>query len=265
MSYLTLISKKIINVKELSLNIIEEYSNSNDIKKIVKACKSPNVPIEILERHLFNTNYLVRMAIAGNPNTPSSMLEHIAEIEKRSNKVKTVLIQNPNTPLTVLSKLENDADFIIYVVFIFYLKNRNKIPLKMAEAIVRHKSANVRGYAISVINYCFNDDFPEKKLELMTELYNNANPKIFQLVDNFYVEFLCNLLINPKYSEEKKKDLIKDERVMKFVLKYLDVDTSFDLEFPSINVRNAILANKIKDKYKEDIDDLINFYKNIEN
>ncbi|MEM2542068.1 MAG: HEAT repeat domain-containing protein, partial [Candidatus Korarchaeum sp.] len=69
--------------------------------------KNPRTPKEVLMK-LMREHWMVRRAVASNPNVPEELIEKLANDEDW--EVRWAIAKNPKTPMRLLTKLANDEN-----------------------------------------------------------------------------------------------------------------------------------------------------------
>ena len=153
----------------------------------------------------------VRSAVAKNPNTPTSVLEHLAKDEDRH--VRSEVAKNPNTPTSVLELLAKDEDSSVRCE----VAENPKTPTPVLEHLAKDEDSDVQSSVAQ------NPNTPISVLELLAKDESSSvrcevaeNPKsptsVLELLAKDEDEYVrSNVAENPNTPTSVLKLLAKDE------------------------------------------------------
>jgi len=109
----------------------------SDIRKLV--AENPNTSVvAVIEQLAKDEDEYVRLAVAGNLNTPVTILEQLAKVWSRD--ARSAVARNPNTPVTILEQLAKDEDKYVRLAMAGNLST----PVTILEQLAKDGDSRVR-------------------------------------------------------------------------------------------------------------------------
>lgn len=122
----------------LSKKVLEELLQTKDEETLVIVLMNPHMPVEKLISYAEHANHLVRRSIAGNPSTPTHVVENLIKMDE-SMAVLGAAARNPNATQTVL-----DIALASHYLVRQWLTCNPNLPEEYAARLVKDKSESVR-------------------------------------------------------------------------------------------------------------------------
>lgn len=192
--------------KENIIDILAEESTSSlerIIQRLIRDCGAPaqiflarhlDLPKQFLSQLASEDSYLVRQAVAENPNTPVEDLIYLAYDKQL--QVRQAVVQNPSTPISTIEQLVQNNDINVLA----YVAEKTELSSQILEKLANCEAESIRLKAMANLNLSkqaaerilcseYAKDYLKQNPNFLSD-----NPKIWSTVINYYAKSSSDLV-----------------------------------------------------------------------